>query len=93
MKAWKLEYGYPGLRGEDYDLNPLENGMPVPDLWNPKGDTLVYLSPFPLPNHPEPHASFRINSSPLLFACLAGYMQDVSPLETPAVRNSIKQGR
>lgn len=92
MKAWKLEYGYPGLRGEDYDLNPLENGMPVPDLWNPKGDTLVYLSPFPLPNHPEPHASFRINSSPLLFACLAGYMQDVSPLETPAVRNSIKQG-
>ena len=92
MKAWKLEFGSSGLHGEDYDLTPLENGMPVLDLWDPRGDTLVYLSPSPLPNHPEPQASFRINSSPLLFACLAGYIQDVSPPGIPATENTINQG-
>lgn len=85
VKAWKLELGYEGLHGESYDLAPLDRGNEVPDMWDPRGDTLVFLSAPPVPGQPEPRASFRITSSPLMFAAMAGYIQDVSPLGLPAI--------
>ncbi|KAF8475507.1 hypothetical protein BDZ91DRAFT_758108 [Kalaharituber pfeilii] len=79
-KAWKLEAQPSGVWSsyEEYDLGPLQSGEPVPDLWDPCGDTLVYLYPPPVPFAPEPEASFRLSSSPLLFAVMGAYIQDVS---------------
>ena len=76
-KAWKLSVASEA-DSEDYDLSSLNSGDEVSDLWDPRGDTLVYLSAPPLPGQSDGKARFRISSSPLMFAALKGYVVEVA---------------
>lgn len=49
----------------------------MPDLWEPNGDTLVYLAPKGATNTKFTAPSFRISSSPLLFSALGQYIEDL----------------
>ena len=88
-RGWKLQLNpiTGGLHGEDYDLTQIETGREVPDLWDPLGDTLVYLCapPFKLPLMDEPKPSFRISSSRLMLATMASYIQEVFTVTPPPV--------
>lgn len=46
------------------------------ELWDPQGDTLVFLTPNNTPNPKFTAPSFRIASSPLLFSALGQYVED-----------------
>lgn len=76
-KAWRLSL-LSEADSEDYDLRSLNNGGEVSDLWDPEGDTLVYLSAPPLPGQSDGEARFRITSSPLMFAVLNGCVVEVT---------------
>lgn len=49
----------------------------VPDLWDPNGDTLVFLAPKNASNPRSAVPSFRITAGPLLFSALGRYMEDL----------------
>lgn len=53
----------------------------VPDLWEPNGDTLVFLAPKGATNSKFVGPSFRISSSPLLFSALGQFIEDLQFLE------------
>ncbi|KAI5797848.1 hypothetical protein DFH27DRAFT_560464 [Peziza echinospora] len=86
LDCWRLDNMG---EAEDYDLAPLvasisgessataaENSPPLPDLWNPTGDVLVYLcAPGDLLS-PGLRPAFRISSNPLLFATLQSFLVD-----------------
>lgn len=46
-------------------------------MWEPNGDTLVYLAPKGATNTKFTAPSFRISSSPLLFSALGQYIEDL----------------
>ncbi|KAK6330685.1 hypothetical protein TWF718_002883 [Orbilia javanica] len=43
--AYQIIAGRDARKCPQYDYSNLYNGLPVPELWNDKGDTLVYLCP------------------------------------------------
>ncbi|CAZ83278.1 unnamed protein product [Tuber melanosporum] len=61
---------------EGYDYAPLAKGEPVPDMWDDRGDTLVFLAPRNVPNPKFTAPSFRISSTPLLLSALGQYVED-----------------
>lgn len=58
----------------------------VPDLWEPNGDTLVFLAPKGATNTKFTAPSFRISSSPLLFSALGQYIEDLQFSSRPQGR-------
>lgn len=78
--AWRLAHGS-SENLEGYNFGPLTRGGQVPDLWDPTGDTLVFLAPRNAAKSVAP--SFRINSGPLMFAALGQYIEDLQFSEGP----------